>query len=60
LNSGEPLDHLFDMLYTIEDRYIADQKEDDANNKAFQARCDDDLAGLTSEIANAEKKNTEL
>lgn len=48
------------MLYTIEDRYIADQKEDDANNKAFQARCDDDLAGLTSEIANAEKKNTEL
>jgi hypothetical protein len=24
LNTGEPLDHLFDLLYTLEDRYIAD------------------------------------
>jgi hypothetical protein len=24
LNSGEPLEHLFNMLYELEDRYIAD------------------------------------
>lgn len=60
LNSGEPLDHLFDMLYELEDRYIADQKEDDANNRAFQDRCDADLKGLGDDLANSEKKNTEL
>ena len=35
LETNEPLDHLFDMLYDLEDRYIADQKEDDLINKSF-------------------------
>jgi hypothetical protein len=60
LSSGEPLEHLFGMLYELEDRYIADQKEDDARNQAFQSRCDDDLNFLNDDLAKSEKRKAEL
>ncbi|CAK72709.1 unnamed protein product (macronuclear) [Paramecium tetraurelia] len=60
MTTGEPLERIFQTLYDLEDRYIADQKEDDANNQAFQQVCDADLAGLNQELANLEQRNTEL
>ncbi|CAD8046918.1 unnamed protein product [Paramecium primaurelia] len=60
MTTGEPLERIFQTLYDLEDRYIADQKEDDANNQAFQQVCDADLSGLNQELANLEQRNTEL
>ncbi|KAM3144971.1 hypothetical protein pb186bvf_002976 [Paramecium bursaria] len=60
MQTGEPLERVFQTLYDLEDRYIADQKEDDENNRVFQGVCDADLAGLNGELANLEQKDTEL
>ena len=46
MQTGEPLERIFQTLYDLEERYQADQREDDAENKAFQGVCDDDLAVL--------------
>jgi predicted nucleic acid-binding Zn-ribbon protein len=59
-NTGEPLEYLFGLLYDLEDRYVADQKEDDANNHAFQAVCDDDLSALDQDIATSTKRSSDL
>ena len=34
------------MLFDLEDRYAAEQKEDDAGNQQFQGVCDQDLNAL--------------
>jgi len=60
LSTGEPLERVFQTLYDLEDRYVADQKEDDENNRVFQGICDADLAGLNQELANLDQINTEL
>jgi len=52
LSTGEPLERIFQTLYDLEDRYVADQKEYDDNNRVFQGICDADLAGLNQELAN--------
>lgn len=60
MSTGEPLERIFQTLYDLEDRYVADQKEDDADNRTFQGICDADLAGLNQELANLDQRNTEL
>ncbi|CAK73747.1 unnamed protein product (macronuclear) [Paramecium tetraurelia] len=60
MQTGEPLERIFQTLYDLEDRYQNDQREDDAENKAFQGVCDADLAGLNQELANLEQRDTEL
>jgi hypothetical protein len=60
LSTGEPLERVFQTLYDLEDRYVADQKEDDEDNRSFQGICDADLAGLNQELSNLDQRNTEL
>ena len=60
LNTGSPLDALFDMLFTLEHRYQDDQKEDDLANRNFQDQCDDNLKNLATDIANSESKSSDL
>ncbi|CAK65387.1 unnamed protein product (macronuclear) [Paramecium tetraurelia] len=60
MQTGEPLERVFQTLYDLEERYQNDQREDDAENKVFQQEVDGDLAVLNQELANLEQKGTEL
>ncbi|KAM3129282.1 hypothetical protein pb186bvf_018661 [Paramecium bursaria] len=55
LEAGDPLDRLLQTLHDLEDRYFAEQKEDDAANRDFQDACNVDIAFYDKELALANK-----
>ena len=60
LSAGDPVDDLILTLQEIEDKVIAEQKEDDDFIQALSAACDADLALLQSEIDDAANRAAEL
>lgn len=53
METGDSLDRLMSTLSKLEDRYVADQKEDDARNTQFQGVCDADIATYDKNIKDA-------
>lgn len=51
---------LIDSLQDLEDRYASDQKEDDLENREFQAQCDADLSSLQQEIDGIHRQQSKL
>lgn len=60
LDSGDPLDTLLETLASLEDQLIAEQKEDDAENRSFQDGCDQDLHRLDQDLADSTTYRVQL
>lgn len=43
-------------LHDLEDRYIAEQKEDDATNADFQGACNVDIAAYDKDLAESNRE----
>lgn len=46
---------MLNTLTSLEDRYVAEQKEDDSNNRDFQDSCNSDIAVFDQDLASAEQ-----
>jgi chromosome segregation ATPase len=55
LEAGDPLEKLISTLHDLEDRYIAEQKEDDAANREFQDACNADIAAFDKDLAECDR-----
>jgi hypothetical protein len=60
LQANEPLDRLLGTLHDLEDRYIAEQKEDDASHRDFQDACNADIAAFDKDLAESERNRIDL
>jgi hypothetical protein len=60
LEAGDPLEKLINTLHDLEDRYIAEQKEDDAAHYEFQQSCDADIAEFDKDLAESNTKKIAL
>lgn len=60
MEAGDPLDTLIQTLESLEDGLVADQKEDDGNNRSFQDSCNYDIGNLDKEIGEANVYRVQL
>ncbi|CAK79629.1 unnamed protein product (macronuclear) [Paramecium tetraurelia] len=60
LQTGDPLDRLIQTLTDLEDRYVAEQKEDDARNHEYQDACTVDISAFDKDLAESNRKKIEL
>ncbi|CAD8109242.1 unnamed protein product [Paramecium primaurelia] len=60
LQTGDPLDRLVSTLTDLEDRYVAEQKEDDAKNQEYQGACTVDISAFDKDLAESNRKKIEL
>ncbi|CAD8155636.1 unnamed protein product [Paramecium octaurelia] len=60
LQTGDPLDRLVSTLTDLEDRYVAEQKEDDAKNQEYQGSCTVDISAFDKDLAESNRKKVDL